>query len=110
MISQKDRKWRLVTDNPIVLDFSGCRYADEIHAAIKDAFGFPDYYGANWDALWDCLRDFALSESQQRFVHVKGIAGLPKDLRAYAQEALEIMRELEEKYPIMHFSFIDESH
>ena len=41
MISQKDRKWRLVTDNPIVLDFSGCRYADEIHAAIKDAFGFP---------------------------------------------------------------------
>ncbi len=24
---------------------------------IKKEFDFPDYYGANWDAFWDCLTD-----------------------------------------------------
>lgn len=29
----------------------------EFLAAIGEAFGFADYYGRNWDALLDCLRD-----------------------------------------------------
>ena len=107
MTSQKDCKWRIVTGNPIVLDFSGCKYPAEIHEKIKDAFGFPNYYGANWDALWDCLEDFALSENDRRLIQVKGISGLPKDLRMYTNKAYEIMRELEEKYPIMHFTNAD---
>ncbi len=27
------------------------------HALIKEALGFPDYYGKNLDALYDCLTD-----------------------------------------------------
>ncbi|HEY3015873.1 MAG TPA: barstar family protein [Nocardioides sp.] len=30
---------------------------DEFLTAIGEAFGFPDYYGRNFDALLDCLRD-----------------------------------------------------
>lgn len=25
--------------------------------AMDKAFGFPPYFGENWDALWDCMRD-----------------------------------------------------
>lgn len=32
---------------------------DEVLGAIGVALGFPDYYGRNLDALWDCLRDLA---------------------------------------------------
>ena len=27
----------------------------ELHAALAATFGFPDWYGGNLDALWDCL-------------------------------------------------------
>ena len=37
------------------IDFSKCRYANEIHAEIKNALNFPEHYGENLDALWDCL-------------------------------------------------------
>ena len=42
-----------IHDNPIVLDFTGCRYLGVVHQILKEKFGFPDYYGENWSALWD---------------------------------------------------------
>lgn len=27
------------------------------HQALDEAFGFPEFYGRNWDALVDCLTD-----------------------------------------------------
>ena len=43
--------------NPYVVDFSKIKYYGEIHEILKEAFDFPDYYGKNWSALWDCLTD-----------------------------------------------------
>ncbi len=34
------------------IDFSKCRYANEIHAEIKNALNFPEHYGENLDALF----------------------------------------------------------
>ncbi len=39
------------------LDFSKVNYLGEVHQIIKDELDFPDYYGENEDALWDCLTD-----------------------------------------------------
>ena len=39
------------------LDFSKVNYINEVHQIIKDELDFPDYYGMNWDAFWDCLTD-----------------------------------------------------
>jgi RNAse (barnase) inhibitor barstar len=31
----------------------------DLHSALAATLGFPDWYGANLDALWDCLTDLA---------------------------------------------------
>ena len=50
-------EFKEITENPIILDFSKCKYLGEIHLMLKEKFGLPEYYGENWDALWDCLDD-----------------------------------------------------
>ena len=42
--------------NPYILDFTNIKYYGEMHLIIKEAFDFPDYYGENWDAFWDCIK------------------------------------------------------
>ena len=39
----------------VILDCT--RFTDKgiAHAYLKEQFGFPDYYGNNLDALYDCL-------------------------------------------------------
>ena len=39
------------------VDFSKAKYYIEIHEVLKRDLDFPDYYGGNPDALWDCLTD-----------------------------------------------------
>ena len=40
-----------------IIDFTEVNYYLEMHAVIWHAFEFPDYYGCNWSAFWDCLKD-----------------------------------------------------
>ncbi|MFI6341168.1 barstar family protein [Streptomyces sp. NPDC050535] len=42
-----------------VLDLSGVSDKDGLMAACATALRLPDYFGANWDALADCLGDLA---------------------------------------------------
>lgn len=52
----KRNAFKPIEENPIILDFTGCKYLGEIHLILKTKFGLPEYYGENWEALWDCLR------------------------------------------------------
>ena len=40
-----------------IIDFREVKYYLEMHAIIWKSLDFPDYYGCNWDAFWDCLTD-----------------------------------------------------
>jgi ribonuclease inhibitor len=39
------------------IDLARVASVGELHERLAAAFAFPSYYGANWDAFWDCLRD-----------------------------------------------------
>ena len=41
----------------ISLDGNVLADASSVHDYLKQQFAFPDYYGKNFDALYDCLTD-----------------------------------------------------
>lgn len=41
----------------VILDCALLTDRDTAHPHLKEQFGFPDYYGANLDALYDCLME-----------------------------------------------------
>jgi RNAse (barnase) inhibitor barstar len=54
------------------LNADSVRSKDDLLRAIAAALRFPDYFGMNWDAVIDCLRDLAdrvPAEGHVLFVH-----------------------------------------
>lgn len=52
---------------------------DDLLGTLAERLKFPDYFGNNWDALTDCLRDFSWVEAN-RIVLLH--EGLPRQLAA----------------------------
>ncbi len=46
----------------LFIDFKDVNTLDKMHEKLKQAFGFPDFYGANVNALIDCLGDIRYPE------------------------------------------------
>lgn len=55
----------------------------ELLALLEEGLGFPDYFGANWDALEECLGDLSWLEPEQVVIRHEGVP-LPKDREAAA--------------------------
>jgi len=39
------------------VDFRNVKHFSEVHTVIREGLDFPDYYGCNWDAFWDCITE-----------------------------------------------------
>ncbi len=78
-----------IKENPIILDFKGCKYLGEIHKVLKERFGFHDYYGENWDALWDLMRD-VFSDDKEYKVELCGFNSLNTELNKECEKMLKI--------------------
>ena len=83
---------------PVVLDFSGAETVREIHERLKEAFGFPEYYGNNWDALHDCLTDFAAACGGCS-VEIKGFFEMEDRLRNQCAPMLSVFSDVCGEYP-----------
>lgn len=73
------------------MDFSEVEYYAQMHSAIKDGLSFPDYYGNNWDAFWDCLTDMYGERINIEFI------GVDKLRTAFGEEAendIEILKRI----------------
>lgn len=64
---------------------------DDLFNSLYYMLWFPGYFGFNWNALEDCLRDFEwIDENHMVIVH-KNLPGIPfDDLKIY----LEILRDI----------------
>ena len=87
----------------ITLDFTGCRYLGEIHKILKDKFGFPEYYGENLDALWDCLDNYC---DYNLHVYIKGLASLPKEFYDYMNKVWKIFCRVNSTTPNITFEIV----
>jgi len=85
------------------VDFSDCKYLGEIHRALKKQLDFPDYYGENLSALWDCLRYFSFENTK---IIVKGISELPSELKEYMNSILEVFDDVHAENPAIVFEIV----
>lgn len=99
---ESDYGYKPMEGPDIVLDFSHIRYLGEVHRELKEKFGFPDYYGENWPALWDCMRDM-FYEAGEWNVRIRGYDRMPKELREGCRVMLEIFDEVHKDTPNVHF-------
>ncbi len=76
----------------VTLDLTGCQSLGEIHQRIKKTFDFPDFYGQNWDAFWDLLRN----ECDANKIEVLGEDTVSKELEPSIEMINEILQELKE--------------
>ncbi len=73
----------------VVLDLTGCEYLDELHIRIKEALEFPDYYGNNLDAFWDCIN----CDSDVDFVTIIGCELIANDLKPTVRKILGLLEK-----------------
>lgn len=92
----EDYAYTLVTDNPIVVDFSGCKYLDDLHERIRKSFGFPACCGKNWDAVWDCI-DGYFDENESRTIQIRGFQSMPNELQEYCKPMWDIFSDLQKE-------------
>ena len=77
---------------PIPVDLSRAASAGEALRRIGEALNFPDWYGANFDALIDCLTDPECLPGKGHVLFVDGAATLRQgDPRAFAT-LLEVLQ------------------
>ena len=78
-----------MTFKKYTLDFTNVKYFLEVHYIIKTSLDFPDYYGCNWDAFWDCMTDMIGCGS----LHIQ-IVGLEVLRRKKYDDAIEKLIDL----------------
>ncbi len=88
--------------NMINLDFSNCNYISEIHKELKNKFDFPEYYGENLDALWDCLDYYT---SQNLIVMISGFQIIETQFDDYASKIKEVFKRVSLNCPNIQFKF-----
>lgn len=101
----KRNSFKQTDGNPIILNFEKCRYLGEIHSELKTKFGLPEYYGENWDALWDCLR-YLWSDGKNVKVYIHGFQTLGDELKAACKPMLELFDDVHKCTPNVTFNLI----
>ncbi len=70
----------------IILDAGQMERKKEAHAYLKEQLRFPEYYGQNLDALYDCLTE--MEDVQVEFIHAQEAGGyFEKVLRVFRHAA-----------------------
>ncbi len=94
-----------ITENPIKLNFSDCKTLADVHLLLKMKFGFHDFYGANWDALWDLLQD-VFSDDEEYLVEIYNLNKMNSALRNSCEKMLEVFEDLHNINPNFKFTIV----
>lgn len=95
-----------VSDNEKVLDFSNIDTEKELHKYLKEELNFPDYYGMNWDAFWDCItRSF---DNPERLI-IKGWSIFERKLPESAKTLKKLIEKCNKEFPKkgLNITYID---
>ena len=88
--------------NKIVLDLQGFTSEWDLHEYLKNCFAFPDYYGHNPDALWDCLY---LWFDEPTVIEVKNLDKLPANMKTAGERVRLVFQDLDREDPRVQVVF-----
>ena len=77
------------------VDLSEVKDYIEIHEVLKRDLDFPDYYGGNLDALWDCLTDML---GGINYIELHGFDVMEKRYPEESKEIYSILQETKHAY------------
>ncbi|MBQ3055446.1 MAG: barstar family protein [Oscillospiraceae bacterium] len=79
------------------VDFRDVTNFLEMHAAIFEGLEFPDYYGCNWSAFWDCITDMF---GEPMLIEILGIDVIERLFDDDASKMLNILKRRKHRYPM----------
>lgn len=88
----------------VEIDVSSVTSREELHVLLARELGFPGYYGKNWDAFWDCIRDPEQSQMPNHLV-VRGMSLLQQSMPREAQRLHTCLRNFIFERPEFRFSW-----
>ena len=83
----------------IILDFDIPENKKELHEYIADKLEFPEYYGKNLDALYDCLTDIAQPTAIGIFEPAPDLRDVDMDLMLYIEKVKDTFNDAEKANP-----------
>ena len=83
------------TRKEYIVDFRNVKYYLEMHLVIRESLEFPDYYGCNWSAFWDCLTDMYGASMQ---ITILGLDVIKQKFDDSADKMIEILKRFKH-YP-----------
>ncbi|MEC1403663.1 barstar family protein [Bacillus subtilis] len=78
----------------IMIDGKDFENIEVLHDVLKDKLDFPNYYGRNLDALWDCLTGWVDLPLTLVLIHFEFSNTF---LGSYADDVLEVLQEAQEE-------------
>jgi ribonuclease inhibitor len=88
----------------ITLAVGDAASAQSLHEMLAVALRFPDYYGKNWDAFWDCITDPDQSDMPRRLI-VSGFNMLQQRLPREAELLRRCLIERQHEKPTFEVLF-----
>ena len=75
-----------------ILDLTGCKYPQEMHARFQKALHFPAHYGRNWDSFWDSI----MNDTEVDFVEIRGESKVASELHDMLEKLHSILDEVKQ--------------
>ena len=76
-----------------VIDISFATSGEDILDGLAESLAFPEWWGRNWDALFDCLSDPELSDIPAE-LHIRGISALEDKLPTDTNKLVEVLADV----------------
>ena len=82
----------------ITIDLRNINSKSDLHILLAEQLEFPDWYGNNWDAFWDLIRDPDIVSMPDRLI-LLGFKDLSENLSKDAQVLQQCFLDLKKEYP-----------
>lgn len=89
--------------NICVLDGREIKDREMLHDTLAVSLGFPDWYGRNLDALYDCLTDLQ-EEIEIYFLYESAVE---EHLKNYMQDFIKVVDRAKEENPKIKWNKFD---